>query len=142
MKRIIKYLIKVFFGAAAGFAVWMLMSVSIDRLLDFVMPAWFIAERAAIDRALDTTSDPFSPTVLFLSVSLLINAVAVIAAGYISVVLSKKRIVPPYLVGSSIAILIFVLSFHTPLALPWWYRILAAGTVIPMALLGAKLSKR
>jgi hypothetical protein len=124
--------------AASGFVVaavlWMVTFVALTFAIAFFWPAY--AEHGST--WFETGVFTFTPSMAVLNVVCWV--LAELLAGYMAVVIGRRREVA----GALAAVLALYLGFmHLYLewpTFPWWYNVAVAGFAAPAVLLGAKLA--
>jgi len=120
-------------GVLVGAVVWMMGFLVLARML-FVWPDYAVAARTWMN------AQSFEFTAPMGVFNLLFWALAEIAAGWITVVIARRREAAWVLA----AWLLIYMGYQHLYAfwdrIPWWYNIVAVITVVPAVLLGARLA--
>ena len=142
MKSLVVYILKVALGIVCGLAVWWGLAIGFDEFAPLVMPAWYAAEGAAIEDALNRKNIPYAPTTAYLLIGLAAFAVFNVIAGFVAALVSRRRIAPPYLVGIALLCFWIIAISRTPLSLPFWYDLGLVATAVPLSVIGGRFVRK
>lgn len=133
-------MIRIIFGALAGFIVWLTLLLVSDFIWIALSPEWYGRHQTELQAAVNNKT-PFMADSAIILIAMLRSMIFLVIAGFVAAVISKENLKAPF--GAGILVFVFGIFIHSAFwnNAPLWYHILNLLVVIPMTILGGKLKK-
>lgn len=123
-------------GVLVGGVIWMVCFIALARLLFLAWPDYAAHAHSWV------TAGVYDFTALMSGFNILFWVLSEMAAGWLAVVIARRREAAWVLAALLMAYMCFMHLYYVWDRLPWWYNLLVALLSGPAVLLGGKLAER
>jgi len=131
-------MIRIILGVIAGFVAWLVVWVGIERVLSAISPAWFGAQQAAFQAAIETGTS-FTADTTFLLTQIAMAAVVSLLAGFLAALIAGENKRAPLVLGLLLLGLGLLKLAMSWAYVPIWYHVVFTAILLPMAMIGGRL---
>jgi hypothetical protein len=133
-------MMRIILGALVGFVVWSILWVGSDAIFSVVSPDW--GKTSAEFREAVTNETPYALSSMVLMALLVKGVILSIVSGFVTALIAKEN--TKSTLGLGILLLLFGIFIQAVYwnYMPLWYHIPFLALLIPMAVLGGKLTRR
>ena len=131
--------LRIVFGVIAGFFAWVFMWVGSEKILSAIFPEAIGAHQRAFEAAIENDG-PFTADTRLLLVHIVLASVVSAMSGFLAALVAGENRRAPLVLGFvllALGLLKAVLSWPY---VPLWYHVIFTAILIPMAILGGKLT--
>lgn len=133
-------MLRIIIAAIIGFVIWSILWVGSDAVF-MAISLWYRESIEGLQKAVETNTS-FNVSLTMLIISLIRSVIFSIISGLITAIISKESFKAPIILGVLLlAFGIFIQSIYWNY-IPLWYHISFLLLLIPMTILGGKLSKK
>ena len=134
-------MIRIILGAIVGFIIWTILLLSSDAIWMALSPDWFGKHQAELQSAV-TNKTPFMADSAILLIAVIRSAILSLITGFIAALIAKENFISPLLLGIFLLLFGSLVSFAAWNNVPVWYHFGILLPLIPLTILGGKLSKK
>lgn len=131
-------MVRIVLGIIVGFVAWSVIWVGSDALLQSFSPAWWGAQKQAMELAV-ANNETFKTDTLISVLDLFRSVVASIMAGYLAAVVAGENRRSPLILGGILLLVGVAVQLHLWNVYPVWFHPVFWILLIPATILGAKM---
>lgn len=134
-------MIRAVLGVIAGFFVWIVLWVGIEKVLIAILPEWYGAPQLAFQHAVENRVDQFSAETRLLLSHVVIASVVALVSGLLASLVAGENKRTPVILGFLLVALGLLKVVMSWAYVPVWYHIIFTAVLLPMAIIGAKMKR-
>lgn len=130
-------MLRIVFGAIAGFIAWLIVWIGIEKILSAVWPA-FGEHQAGFQAAIENGGQ-FTSDATMLLIHIVVGSIISVMSGALAAVIAGENTRAPMAVGCLLLVMGLLKAFMSWPYVPVWYHIVFTAMLLPMAIIGGKL---
>ena len=134
-------MIRIILGAVAGFTIWSIIWLGSEKVLSAIWPEWYGAHQLAFEAAV-SGGGAFTADTTILLMNIVRGSIISVISGFLAAVIARENKLSTMILGVMLlafGLLIVAMSWSY---IPVWYHLIFTALLIPMSILGGRLSGR
>jgi hypothetical protein len=131
-------MLPIFLGVIAGFFGWVILWVTLEKILCALWPAGFGVHQRAFEEAL-TKGGPFTANTRMLVIHIFLCCLVSMLSGFLTAMISGETSIAPLVLSALLLALGVLKAVMSWSYVPLWYHLIFTGLLVSMAILGSKL---
>lgn len=133
-------MVRIILGIIVGFIAWSIIWVGSDALMQSFSPAWWGAQKQAMELAV-ANNESYKTDTLISVLDLFRSVIASIMAGYLAAVVAGENRRSPLILGVILLLVGVAVQLHLWNVYPVWFHPVFWILLIPATILGAKMKQ-
>ena len=132
-------MVRIVLGVIAGFFAWAIVWVGSEKILSAISPEWFGAHQLAFQAAIEH-GGPFTADSTILLMHIVLGSIVSVMSGFLAALIAGENKRAPLILGFlllAVGLLKVVMSWPY---VPIWYHVIFTAILIPMTIVGGKLT--
>ncbi len=131
-------MLRIVLGVIGGFIAWLIAWVGVEKVLSAIWPA-FGVHQAAFQAAIEDGGQ-FDPNSTMLVVHIVLGSVVSVISGALASLIAGENSKAPLIAGCLLLAMGIAKAFMSWQLVPIWYHIIFTAMLLPMAIIGGKLT--
>ncbi len=131
-------MLPIFLGVIAGFFGWVILWVTLEKILCALWPTGFGVHQRAFEEAL-TKGGPFNANTRMLVIHIILCCLVSMSAGFLAAWISGDTSIALLVLSALLLALGILKAVMSWSYVPLWYHVIFTALLVPMAILGSKL---
>ena len=133
-------MVRIILGIIVGFAVWSIIWVGSDALMQSFSPGWWGTQKEAMALAV-VNSESFRAETTIVALDLVRSVIASIMAGFLTAIVAGENRRSPLILGIILLIVGIAVQVHLWNVFPIWFHIIFWALLIPATVLGGRMKQ-